>query len=330
MEIARRVRKAVTIGCLTAGMKIAQHSRRPGTVESMRWVLRGLTRVTIPLRMRLARNMRAGGAHRPGLVDEHFERAIDHLIMLAHIFRAGFPNSGNAERFKIDASIQILEQAYAAGKGVITIAPHLCGFPAYGPMVSPRVPCDTYLRRNASPAKMRITESIARTANSRLICPAPGASKAERLQVAIDVLREGRVLYITPDTPRKPNEGVPVKIFGRRAYFPTGVFVMSARTGAPVVPVLWHWADGVYHVRYETPIEIARGGRLREQTEAATVKWSERVNAFLQEHPAMWWNWLDKRWTRILRDNDAAAGQDPSFSQTSAKENAGVSLSCGS
>jgi hypothetical protein len=26
------------------------------------------------------------------------------------------------------------------------------------------------------------------------------------------------------------------------------------------------------------------------------------VDAFLHDHPAIWWNWLDKRWTKILRE----------------------------
>ena len=77
---------------------------------------------------------------------------------------------------------------------------------------------------------------------------------------------------------------------------------MSLRTGAPVVPTVWHWQDGAYHIRYGEPFEFTRRGRLRQQAEAATAKWARSLDGFLHEHPDMWWNWLDKRWTRILRD----------------------------
>ncbi|MHC4552389.1 MAG: hypothetical protein ACYSUT_06440 [Planctomycetota bacterium] len=32
--------------------------------------------------------------------------------------------------------------------------------------------------------------------------------------------------------------------------------------------------------------------------------WAQRFEAFLQEHSEMWWNWLDKRWTWILRNGE--------------------------
>jgi len=134
------------------------------------------------------------------------------------------------------------------------------------------------------------------------VYPPHGATKAQRLQVAINVLRQGRMMFLTPDTPRKSHEGVPVSIFGRTAYFPTGVFVMSLRTGAPVVPTWWHWKDGVYHVRYTNPIELQRGGNLREKAELAMQQWGTDVDAFVRKHPDMWWNWLDKRWTQIIRN----------------------------
>ena len=54
-------------------------------------------------------------------------------------------------------------------------------------------------------------------------------------------------------------------------------------------------------LRYGQPVELSRGGNLKRQAAAATRKWAEGVAAFLHEHPEMWWNWLDKRWMKILR-----------------------------
>lgn len=302
-EFLRELRKTVTFGCLRVGMEIAQRSGDPGPVEACGSVLKGLCRIVWPLRARLARNMKLAGVYSRGLVDAHFERAIDQMVMLAHVFRAGFPRSGCPEKFKFDDSFDLLAQAYAAGKGVINISPHICGYPLYPPIISPRIPCSIYVRRNKDPRKMRITEAVGLAGEGHLVAPPPGATRAQRLQVAIDTLRQGRVLFITPDTPRKSYEGVPVTIFGREVYFPTGVFVMSLRTGAPVVPTYWYWDGGAYHIRYEEPIELTRGRPLKQQTEDATRAWARRVDEILHEHPQMWWNWLDKRWTRILRDS---------------------------
>ncbi|MDD4888803.1 MAG: lysophospholipid acyltransferase family protein [Phycisphaerae bacterium] len=302
LEVLRTLRKTITFGALRVGMEVA---RKCGSVEILECIRRGALafgRVAWPLRARLATNLRAAGMDRPGLIDAIGARCVDQLMMLAHVFRTGqFATSGNLERFAFDDSLRILEQAHARGRGVIAIAPHICGYPVFAPVVTPRIPCSIYLRRNKDPRKMRITESVGLAGQGHLVSPSANASKQERLKVALDVLRQGRMLFITPDTPRKPDDGVEVSILGRRVYFPTGVFTMALRTGAPVVPVWWHWDGGVYRVRCGEPIELVRGRGVAEQAEGAMRTWAGQVDAHLHEHPDMWWNWLDKRWTRILR-----------------------------
>ncbi len=297
----RRLRKSLTFGGLRVGMEIARSAADARVVESLRWLLRGLTRSCLPLRVRLARNMKCAGVYRRGLPDAHFERAIDQMVMLCHVFRAGFPHSGCPERFRFDESFRHLQQAYDAGRGVVNIAPHLCMYPIYPPIVSPRIPCSIYLRRSKDPRKLKINEAIGLAGRGHLVYPPPGASPAERLRIAIELLREGRLMYIAADTPRKSHQGVPVTIFGRTVHFPTGVYVMNLRTGAPVVPVVWSWRDGAYRIRYGEPVTLARGRRIKQQCADATRRWARSVDEFLHEHPEMWWNWLDKRWTRILR-----------------------------
>jgi lauroyl/myristoyl acyltransferase len=247
--------------------------------------------------------MKLAGAFEPHLIDAHFERATDQMIMIAHVCHAGFDNSGCMKRFCFDDSFRFLEQAYAKGKGVINIAAHICGYPVYPSVVSTRIPCVLYLRRNKDPQKMQLNIAMGRIGRGELIYPPEGATRSQRLGVAIDVLRKGKMMFITIDTPRKSHQGVPVTIFGRTTYYPTGVFIMSLRTGAPVVPVSWYWQDGRYHIRYDKPIELQRGGDLKRKAMIATQQWARSVDEYLHQYPEMWWNWLDKRWTRIIRNH---------------------------
>ncbi|MBN1553992.1 MAG: lysophospholipid acyltransferase family protein [Phycisphaerae bacterium] len=301
MEALRQFRKSVTFGALRAGMEFSKRATDETSVELLRHSVRAVSKIVLPLRARLATNMKSVDMYRPELIDAHLDRAIDQMVMMAHVFRAGFANSGCPERFAFDESFQLLQQAYDTGRGVINIAPHLCGYPVYPPIVTPRIDCCIYMRRNKDPRKMRINEAIGLAGKGNLIAPPPDASKTQRLTVALEVLRQGKLMFITPDTPRKPADGVPVQIFGRTVHFPTGVFVMSLRTGAPIVPTWWYWRDGQYHIHYSEPIELKRGGNLREQSEMATKKWASDVDAYLRKYPEMWWNWLDKRWTQLLR-----------------------------
>ena len=314
MKWSRRFRKTLTLGCLRLGQKLAQRGDA-NTVEAMGKGLWILTKTALPLRKRLEKNMRLTGMYREGLLDAHFERAIDQMIMLGYALQGGLHNIRKClEKFQFDDSFGLLEQAYAKGKGVIIIAPHICGYPIYGGVVSSRIPCVIYVGHNfrltgfdtKDPRKMRITEAVAKAGNTELVYPPHGATKAQRLQVAINVLRQGKVMFLTPDTPRKLDEGVPVSIFGQTVHLPTGVFVMSLRTGAPVVATWWHWEDGIYHIRYGEPIELQRGGNLRAKAEVAMQRWGADVDAFVREHPDMWWNWLNKRWTQIIRNGSLA------------------------
>ena len=287
-------------------LRIGQRLATKGSyrsVERLRIAMRVFFRILLPLRWRLRANIRCTSLNPDGLVDGYFERGIDQMTMIAHAFRSDFHINMLVEQFKFDETFSLLEQIYAEGKGVITIAPHLSGYPIYGAVVSSRIPCTIYHRRNKDPRKMQITQTLAKASEEViLISPPVGATKAQRLQVAIDALRRGEMLFLTTDTPRKPDDGVPVNILGKTAHFPTGAFVMSLRTGAPIVPVWWHWKKGFYHISYGEPIRLERGGRLREKAEAATRQWGAQVDTFIREHPEMWWNWLDKRWTKIIRD----------------------------
>ncbi len=298
MNWTRKIRKSATVTFLNWGCRLARKGN-PKTLIRLRRTLRIFAKTALPLRRQLRKNIKAAGLPPDNLVNHYFERAIDQMIMLAEIFQNG-PESGCLDQFHLDDSFRYLEQAFAKGKGAICIAPHICGYPVFAGVLSRRIPCVIFARNNKDRRKMQISEAAVKMAQGELIYPPDGATKAQRLQIALDVLRKGRLLFLTPDTPRKPHEGTAVTLFGRQAYFPTGVFVMSLRTGAPVVPAWWYDKDGLYHTRFSEPIELPRGGSLREKTETAMKKWAAQTDAFLHEHPEMWWNWLDKRWSQIL------------------------------
>lgn len=300
MKWPRKLRKSLTVQVLRLGQYLARNGNER-TLVRLRRTLRIFTRTALPLRIMLRRNLRAAGVYSEPAAAAYFERAIDQLVMLAEILQSG-PDSRCLGQFQSDDSFRHMEQAYARGNGVICIAPHINGYPLFAGVISRRIPCVIFARRNEDPRKMSITESVVKMGKGELVYPPADANKSQRLQVAVDVLRNGRMMFLTPDTPRKPHEGVPVTIFGRTAYFPTGIFVMSLRTGAPVVPAWWYYKDGIYHTYYSEPMELSRGGNLRRKTESAMQKWAAETDAFLHEHPEMWWNWLDKRWTQILRN----------------------------
>lgn len=307
MTSLREFRKTLTYGTLRAGVSLSKHASHPRVVEGMRHVFRGLSKVVLPFRQQVVSNMKAVGLYRDGLYGEYVERAIDQYIMMAHVFRAGVEESNIQDRFVFDESFSILQQAFDQGKGVLNIAPHISGYPAYGGLLDLRIPTSIYLRRNKDPRKMKINEAAGLAGKGRLVYPPEGATAAQKLQVAMDIVRRGETLFITPDNPRKPNKGYPVQVLGRTAYFPLGVYIMSMRTGAPVVPVFWEWRDGRYHVSFREPIVLERRKGIQEEAQRAVRHWATMVDEFLRAHPEMFWSWPDKRWTQIIRREGAFA-----------------------
>lgn len=301
MKLVRKIRKSLTVNTLRLGFELARKGDEK-TIERIRKILNGFMKAALPLRIMLKTNIKSTGLSPDDIVDPYFERAVDQMVMLANILQVGLPKSGCLEKFKFDDSLSILKNVYARGKGVICIAPHLSSYPLIGGIISSKIPCVIYLRHNKDSKKMDITKAIAESNNQEIIFPPNEGAKSQRLQVAIDALRQGKAMFLTSDTPKKPHEGVPVQIFGKTAHFPAGVFVMSLRTGAPVVPTWWYWKDDSYHIRFTEPIELERGGGLQAKAADAVQLWGKDVDAFLREHPDMWWNWLDKRWAKILRN----------------------------
>ncbi len=274
------------------------------SVEFLRRFALAAVKACLPLRLRLARNMKLAGVYRRGLVDLHFERAADQIGFLMHIFRAGFHDAGVAEKFRFDTSFRHLQEAYEAGRGVLVISPHLCCYPVFPRALSDRIPCSIYLRRSRDPRKHEIDKAIGRAGGGHLVYPPAHATRSERLGVAMRILRQGRVLYITPDVPRKPDQGVPVRILGRLVHFPTGAVIMAMRTGVPIVPVVWHHHGGLYRIRCHEPMEFTGRGDRKRRAAAGMRKFAELMDNCLRQYPEMWWNWLDKRWTAIIRNCD--------------------------
>ena len=302
--LLRCLRKEAVMRALEVGAHLAQRgSRRHVDLLHDTAVL--MAKACLPLRVRLARNMKAAGLYRAGLVGEHFERAADQMRLLMHVLRVGFDDAEVASRFHLGDSFRHVEQARSQGNGVLIISPHLCCYPLFPRVLADHFPCSIYLRRSPDPRKHALNQLMGNAGGGHLVYPPANASRSERLAVAMRVLREGRGLFITPDLPRQPDEGIAVQILGREVHFPTGVIIMAMRTRAPIVISTWHFRDGAYRVRFEKPMDFSARGDRQARAADGMRTFARVMDDFLCEHPEMWWNWLDKRWTWILRAKSA-------------------------
>jgi KDO2-lipid IV(A) lauroyltransferase len=125
---------------------------------------------------------------------------------------------------------EILQEALAAGKGVIVLAPHLGSWELCGLYLDATGPT-TYLYK---PPKLAAFEkaiiSYRARAGARL---APTSRKG--IAMLVRALEKGEIVGILPDQEPSPDSGIFAPFFGNKALTMTLVSKLAVRTGASVI-----------------------------------------------------------------------------------------------
>jgi KDO2-lipid IV(A) lauroyltransferase len=97
--------------------------------------------------------------------------------------------------------------------------------------------------------------------------------------------------------------GVEVDFFGERARMPSGPALLSAMTGAALLPVgLWFTPDGGWGQRIMAPVGSSEG-RLRDRVNDATQQLADAFATMIAEHPTDW-HMVQKLWLADLTPPD--------------------------
>jgi KDO2-lipid IV(A) lauroyltransferase len=260
-----------------------------------------------PLRDRLATNFRlAGIAPTKDRLDAWFRHFGTWTGWSLAIYGAGLEGSGLLERMYFDDSVRYLDEAVARGRGVVLAAPHLACHEIAAAYAHRRHPIAALIRESKSAEhdgiKRRWYEALGMETVHRARDTSPFADVVAMLRV----LRAGRVLAVTPDVLVSPSRGVPVRMFGHEAVLSPGIVVLARKARAPLVTGLLEWeergaAGGRLRVRFTEPLELPAECSREQVSQEGMQRWCEQVEGYLRRQPENWLFWLDKRWTRVLR-----------------------------
>ncbi len=102
-----------------------------------------------------------------------------------------------------------------------------------------------------------------------------------------DALMKGDTVCMMGDRSRE-NESLAIDFLGEEAHFPVAAFMMSARTGAPVIPVFSHREKRhkQMHVSFLEAIYAPQGaGRGRERLRGSLERYVRELERMTSEHP---------------------------------------------
>ncbi|MGD8450927.1 MAG: hypothetical protein PVJ57_03840 [Phycisphaerae bacterium] len=268
------------------------------------------------LARQVAENMRAVGVYTPAVHHTYFAQAGRHFSGALHALRCAGrrPPAGGtevlaalaAERITLDDAVSELCASSQGGQGVVLVGPHINDYLLHLTRLNSEMPLTVYLRYSKDASRQTAKQRWYQASGVDWISEPAGASGSlGRLGRMVNALRAGRTLFITPDLPQKRESGTAVRWCGREIYLPAGAAWLALRTGRSLYMLLAEMEGSRHRLVLRGPCPHTtgdRGGDERRDIVHRCMQWfADEFARFVQEQPALWYLWGDKRWTRLLR-----------------------------
>jgi KDO2-lipid IV(A) lauroyltransferase len=200
---------------------------------------------------------------------------------LVDVMRFPSLTDADAERLVAIENVDILEQARAGGTGVLVCTVHVGGMDMIGPGLKRAGELLHVVADDTTYGRLYDHLKQVRAAHGFELIG------WRNLRGLFKVLRGGGNLVLFCDGGYRPGD-VPVEFLGQATTFPAGPATLSARSGAPMVPV---WAQRTAHDTF-----VARGlPMIRAASDdpaelyRATQALADALGAVVAEDPAQWY-----------------------------------------
>lgn len=177
-----------------------------------------------------------------------------------------------------------LEEAFAAGRGIVVALPHLGGWDFGGAWLAQRGFRPVAVAERLEPPELFDWFVEWRRRLGLDIIPADGDAGTAVLRA----LQEGRTVGLVADRDIL-GSGVDVEFFGERTTLPAGPAVLALRTGAPLVPgaIYFTGRDG-HHAIIRPPLPTERQARFRDDVARITRALAAELEDLIRVAPQQW------------------------------------------
>ena len=179
-----------------------------------------------------------------------------------------------------------VQDALAAGKGVIVAAPHLGGW-EWGAMylAGAGMPVTVAVEPLEPPERFEWFVRFRERLGMQVVAVGPGAAGA-----ILQALRDNHIVCLLSDRLVGPTAGVEVSFFGAKAKLPAGPVTLAVRSGAPLLAAaIYYGQPAISHtIVFRPPLEIAAGERFRTTVEAGTQALASELERLIRDAPSQW------------------------------------------
>lgn len=186
---------------------------------------------------------------------------------------------------------EIVKEALARGKGVLILLAHFGNYDLMGMFASKLLNYPltiiTKTLKNEGLDKMLIEM---RSSAGVTVLPARNAYRP-----SVRALKSNGLVGFMLDQNRRPPQGIFVDFFGMKAGTTPGLALMSAHSGAPVVPVFMHRTPEGRHVLEARPLMEPPPDREEDTLRVHTALYTKVIEEEVRRRPDQWL-WLHKRW----------------------------------
>ena len=188
---------------------------------------------------------------------------------------------------------QNLDQAIAAGRGVILVSAHFGNFP----LLLGRLAVEGYkaggIMRPMRDAKVeKIFFEKRKKFGVKTIYSQP---RNECVNNTIAALRNNELVFIPIDQ-NFGTGGVFVNFFGEKAATATGPVILAQRTKAALLPCfIIRLADDKHRIIFEPELELIEGKDPQDTISINIQRLTDIIESYIRKYPAEW-GWIHRRW----------------------------------
>ncbi len=196
--------------------------------------------------------------------------------------------------------LERVDAARAQGKGVLLLVAHFGNYPLLVLQTPKRLgfPLSIVYK----PLGNRTMDGLWREMREKAGVNGILARRAYR--ASVQALRNNDLVGVMLDQNRPVEHGIFVDFFGEPASTTPGLAIMSAQTGAPVLPVFMHRTPEGRHVVEVRALIDPPPDRKEETILAYTAKYTQIIEDEIRRHPEQWL-WMHKRWKSRPRDGNS-------------------------